>query len=75
MLSLGHILECRGVASVVLVIIDKIGVNLDFHIFDSLDFDLIGYQLGNLYHAPLGSLYEKLWKITSTMPCLKNPLA
>jgi len=71
----GHILECRGVASVVLVIIDKIGVNLDFHIFDSLDFDLIGYQLGNLYHAPLGSLYEKLWKITSTMPCLKNPLA
>ena len=45
----GHILECRGVASVVPVIIDKIEVNLDFHIFDILDFDLlIGYPLENL---------------------------
>ena len=57
------------------VIIYKIEVNLDFHIFDSLDFDLlIGYPLENLYHAPLGSLYEKLGKITSTTPCLENPL-
>ena len=40
----GRILECRGVASVVPVTIDKIEDNLDFHIFDILDFDhLIGY--------------------------------
>jgi len=71
----GQTLECRGVASAVLVIIDKIEVNLDFHIFDCLDFDLlIGYPLENLYHASLGSLYEKLGNLTSTMPCLENPL-
>ena len=58
-----------------LVIIDKIKVNLDFHIFDSLDFDLlIGYPLENLYHASLGSLCEKLENLTSTTPCLENPL-
>jgi len=38
---LGHILECRGVASAVPLIIGKIEVNLDFHIFDILDFDLL----------------------------------
>jgi len=37
----GHILECRGVASVVPLMIDKIEVNLDFYIFDILDFDLL----------------------------------
>ena len=43
----GHILECRGIASAVPVTIDKIEVNLDFHIFDNFDFDLlIGYPLG-----------------------------
>ena len=55
----GHILECRGIASVVSITIDKIEVNLDFHIFDILDFDLlIGYTLENLHHAPLGNLHE-----------------
>ena len=57
----GHIPECRGVASSVPVTIDKIKVNLDFHIFDILDFDLsIGYPLENFHHSPLGSLHEKL---------------
>ena len=42
----GHIIECRGVASAVLLTLDKIEVHLDFHIFDVLDFDLlIGYPL------------------------------
>ena len=49
----GHILECRGVASAMPITIDKIEVNLDFHIFDILDFDLlIGHTLENLHHAP-----------------------
>jgi len=40
----GHILESRGIAGAVPITIDKIKVNLDFHIFDILDFDLlIGY--------------------------------
>src|SRR6185369_15801311 len=46
---LGHILKCWGVASAVPLIIDKIEVNLDFHIFDILDFDLL-----------LGSPLEKI---------------
>ena len=67
----GQTLECWGVTSAVLVIIDEIEVNFDFHIFDSLDFDLlIGYPLENLYHASLGSLYENFGNLT-----LENPLA
>ena len=55
----GHILECRGVASAVPISMDKIGVNLDFYIFDTLDFDLlICYPLENLHHSPLASLNE-----------------
>jgi hypothetical protein len=45
----GHILECRGVVSVMPLTIDRIEVNLDFHIFDILNFDLL-----------LGSPLEKL---------------
>ena len=72
----GHILECRGIASAVPITIDKIEVNLDFHIFDILDFDLlIGYPLENFYHSPLGSLHEKLGEKTSASPCLENPTA
>jgi len=65
-----------GVASAVPVVIDKIEVNLDFHIFDILDFDLlIGYPLENFHHLPLGSLHEKLGEMTSASPCLENSLA
>ena len=72
----GQILECRGVASVVLVIIDKIEVSLDFHIFDILDFDLlIGYPLENFHHSPLGSFHEKLREMASALPCSENSLA
>jgi hypothetical protein len=40
-----------GVASSMPLIIDKIEVNLDFHIFDILDFDLLlGSPLENFSH-------------------------
>ena len=68
----GHILECRGIASAVPITIDKIKVNLDFHIFDILDFDLlIGVE--NIHHSSLGYLYEELGNLTSATPCLQNP--
>jgi hypothetical protein len=58
------------------ITIDKIEVNLDFHIFDFLNFDLlIGYPPNNLHHTPLGSLFEKLGKMTFATPCLENPSA
>jgi hypothetical protein len=44
-----HILECWGLACVVPLLVNKIKVNLDFHIFDVLDLDLL-----------LGSPIEKL---------------
>ena len=73
----GHILECRGVASAVTLIIDKIEVNLDFHIFDNLNFDLF---LGSLFEKLLvsqGSLDEMLRKTASATAtsCLENPMA
>jgi len=59
----GHILECRGVASAVSLTLDKIEVHLDFHIFDTLDFDLlIGYPLESLLTSHQGSLAELLRK-------------
>ena len=58
------------------ITIDKIEVNLDFHIFDILDFDLlIGYPLENFHHSPLGSLHEELGNLTFATPCLENPSA
>jgi hypothetical protein len=33
------ILECRGVACAMPLLVDKIKVNLDFHVFDVLDLD------------------------------------
>jgi len=57
------------------VTIDKIEVNLDFHIFDILNFDLlIGYPLKNIHQSPQGSLH-KLGEMTSASPCLENSLA
>jgi len=59
------------------LIIDKIEVNLDFHIFDILDFDLL---LGSPFEKLLvhqGSLDEMLRKAASatTTSCLENPMA
>ena len=72
---LGHILECWGVISVVPLIVDKIKVNLDFHIFDILDFDLLlGFPLEKLL-ASQRSLGGKLRKTASaTVSCLENSM-
>jgi len=72
----GHILECRGVASAMPLIIDKIEVNLDFHIFDILDFDLLlGSPLEKLLTSQ-GSLDKKLRKTTfAPVSCLENSMA
>ena len=60
------------------ITIDKIKVNLDFHIFDILDFDLlIGYPLENSLTSHQGSL-AKLLRETSfatATPHLENLLA
>ena len=66
-----------GVASAVPLIIDKIKVNLDFHIFDILDFDLLlGFLLEKLL-ASQGSLDEMLRKTASATAtsCLENHMA
>ena len=73
---LGHTLKCRGVVSAVSLIVDKIEVNLDFHIFDILDFDLL---LGSPFEKLLtsqGSLDKKLRKTASATAtsCLENSM-
>jgi hypothetical protein len=76
--SSGHILGCRGVASVVPLTIDRIEVNLDFHIFDIFDFDLLlGSSLEKLLYSSQGSLDEKLWETASAFAtsCLENSMA
>jgi len=73
----GHIIECRGVASVVLLTLDKIEVHLDFHIFDVLDFDLlIGYPLEISLTSHQGSLAGLLREtaFATATPCLENLL-
>jgi hypothetical protein len=57
----GLIFECCGIARVVLIVIDKTEVHLDFHIFAILDFDLlIGYPLKKLFQEklPMGALMK-----------------
>jgi hypothetical protein len=62
----GHIFECRGVACVVPHLVDKIKINLDFHIFDVLDLDLLlGLPIETLLDASRGSLDEKLREAVS----------
>jgi hypothetical protein len=57
----GRILRCHGVACVVSLTLDRIKVNLDFHIFDILDLDLLtGYPLEKLLNPYEGSLDESL---------------
>jgi hypothetical protein len=55
---------------------DKTEVNLDFHIFDILNFDLLlGYSLQKLLDASQGILDEKFRETASTIAtsCLENP--
>jgi hypothetical protein len=64
----GHILECLGVACAMPLIVDKIKMNLDFHIFDVLDLDLLlGSSAVKLLDASRGSLEEKLKEAPSSI--------
>ena len=72
----GLYLECRGIARVVPITIDKIEVHLDFHIYDILVFYLfLGHPLEKLL-ASHGSLEEKLRETSSAtaIPHLENLL-
>ena len=58
--SSGLFFQCQGIARDVPIIIDKIEVRLDFHVYDIIDFDLLlGLPLEKLL-ASHGSLDEKL---------------
>jgi hypothetical protein len=71
----GHILECRGVACGVPLLVDKIKVNLDFHIFDVLDLDLLlGSPVEKLLDASRGGLDEKLREALPQLPCSQKLL-
>ena len=62
---LGLFFECCGIGRAVPVIIDKIEVFIDFHIFAILEFDLlIGYHLDKLFEEKPshGFLDEKFGK-------------
>jgi hypothetical protein len=48
------------------VLVDKIEVNLDFHVFDNLDLDLLlGSHIETLLDASQGSLDKKLREVIS----------
>lgn len=69
-----------GISSVVPLTLDKIEINLDFHIFDNLDVDLLIGNPSGLLHldgASLMSLDETLREAASatTTSRLENPLA
>ena len=75
---LGLFFECCGITRAVLVIIDKIKVFIDFHIYAILEFDiLIGYPLENLIQEKPshGGLDEKLGTTASATPtpCPESP--
>jgi hypothetical protein len=58
--------------------LDKIEVNVDFHIFGILNFDvLLGYPLEKPLDTPQESLNEKFRETASAVAtsCLENPLA
>jgi hypothetical protein len=63
---LGLFFECCGIARAMPIIIEKIKVFIDFHIFAILEFNLlIGYPVENLFKEKpfLGSHDEKLGKL------------
>ena len=72
----GHTIECWGVASVVLLTLDKIEVHLDFHIYNILNFDLfLGYPLEKLLasHGSLDVMPRENASSTATS-CLENSM-
>jgi hypothetical protein len=76
---LGLFFECCGIAKDVLVIIDKIEVFIDFHIYAILEFDiLIGHPLENLIQEKpsYGGLDKKLetTAFANPIPCPEGPM-
>jgi hypothetical protein len=71
---LGHILECRGIACVVPLLVDRIKVNLDFHVFDVLGLDfLLGSHIEKLLDASRGNLDKQLREaVSATTPLLSE---
>jgi hypothetical protein len=62
----GLIFKCCGIARAVPIIIDKIKVFIDFHIFAILEFNLlIGYPIEKLSKKilPMGALVKSLGKL------------
>jgi hypothetical protein len=69
---------CRGIARDMPIIIDKIEVLLDFHIYDIMDFDLrLGFPLDELLDKSQGSIDVKLREATSTtsISCHEHSMA
>ena len=65
-----------GVASAGPLVIDKIEINLDFHIFDILDFDLLLSSPLEKLLTYQGSLDKKLRKTAfAAVSCLENSMA
>jgi hypothetical protein len=63
-----HILECRGLACAVPHLLDEVRVNLDFHIFDILDLNLLlGSRAEKILDASRRSLDEKLREASSAI--------
>jgi hypothetical protein len=64
----GHILECRGVACAASFLVDKVKVNLDFHIFDVIDLvHLLGSPVEKLFDSSRGSQDENLREASSAI--------
>ena len=69
---------CRGIARDVPIIVDKIEVHLDFHIYDIMDFDLLlGFPLDELLDKSQGSLDVKLREAASptSISCHEHSMA
>jgi hypothetical protein len=62
-----YLFPCRRIARDVPIIIDKIEVRLDFHIYDIIDFDLLlRFPLDELLDKSQGSIDVKLREAAST---------
>jgi hypothetical protein len=74
---LGLFFECYGIARAVPVVINKIKIFIDFHIYTILEFDiLIGYPLENLIQEKSShkELDEKFGKTASAIPNLHSAI-
>ena len=76
---LGLIFKCCGIARAMPVIINKVDVFIDFHIYAILEFDiLIGYLVEKLFKekSSHGGLDEKFGKtaFVTPIPCPESPM-